>query len=235
MKSGFGLGLALATSFVVLLPIDAAAVSYTFSYCFDNNSSVCSEIAQQMTVDVTDAGGGKVNFEFQNNVGEASSVTALYFDAGGFLGNMVILDEAGGADFTEGSASPSDPPGGEQAIPPFETTASLLADANNPKPQKGLNSIDDGLTLQFDIENGLTFTDIIAALNLGPNEGDGIRIAAHVQGIGRGGQLSDTFICCSPGSGGGNGGSPTPEPATASLFGLAALAAAYRVRRNKHD
>lgn len=229
MRRGFGLVLAVAA--VMALPARAAAESYTFSYCFDNNSSVCSEIASQITVDVTDAGGGKVNFEFQNNVGEPSSITAIYFDAGGFLSNVSIVSEQGGADFTEGSASPENPPGGENAIPPFETTASLLADANHPKPQKGLNSADDGLTLQFDIENGLTFADIIAALELGPNEGDGIRIAAHVQGIGPGGRLSDTFICCNPGSGGGNGGSPTPEPAMLSLFGLAAVGAARRLRR----
>ena len=231
MRSAFRLGLAMAAGMAILLPAEAAAESYTFSYCFDNNSSVCSEIANQITVDVTDAGNGQVNFEFQNNVGEPSVVTALYFDAGGFLENMTILAQTGGADFTAGSASPGSPPGGENAIPPFETTASLLTDAKNPKPNKGLNSADDTLTLQFDIANGLTFADIIDALELGPNEGDGIRIAAHVQGIGPRGGLSDTFICCDPGSGGGNGGSPSPEPATLSLFGLVALAAASRLRR----
>jgi hypothetical protein len=138
-------------------PARAAAETYTFSYCFDNNSGLCTTLADQMKIEVTDAGGGKVNFEFTNEVGLKSNMAELYFDADGFLSNMSILSQDGGAKFVAGTAQPPDPPGGTNAMPPFVTTASLISQAKNPAAQNGLNSTDDELVLQFDIASGLTF------------------------------------------------------------------------------
>lgn len=222
-------GLALVGA-IALFSGRAEAASYTFSYCFDNNSGMCGTIAAQMTVDVTNAGtinGAQyADFKFINAVTatSASSVTDIYFDAGGFLKNLSVHNQTTdtGVNFKAGAAKPWDPPGGNNANPVFEVSS--RAGARDPQPDNALNSADDYLTLRLQLASGKTFDDIINALDLGPDSGAGIRIAAHVQAIGSNEQ-SDTFICC------GGGGTPTPEPGSLALFGLAALGAAYRVRR----
>ena len=225
MKSAVRFGLALITAIVVLLPARAEAETYTFSTCFDNNSGVCSELASQLLVEVTQSADGYVEFTFTNEIGIKSSITDIYFDADGYLSNMVISGYSDGVSFTAGSGSPSLPPGGSDATPPFVVTSSLLADSDSPKVAKnGINSADEYLTLQFQITDNQSFAQIIAAIEEGINEGDGIRIAAHVQAIGSNGE-SDTFICCT------GGGTPSPEPASMALFGLLAVGAAYRLRR----
>jgi hypothetical protein len=225
MISRLGFGLALVVAVGVLMPARAEAVSYTFTNCFDNNSGLCSELAPQLQVEVTDAEGPWVEFTFTNVVGISSSITDIYFDADGFLKQMTIYDESEGVDFEPGT-NPSEPPGGNQAIPPFEVTHSLLAGATAPPSQNGINSASEYLTVRFK-RDGVSFDQIIAALEAGPNTASGIRIAAHVQGIGPGGS-SDTFICC---TGGDN--VSVPEPAMVALFGLGLFAVAVRAGRRK--
>jgi hypothetical protein len=222
MTSVLRLACALTFGVLILLPARAEAVSYTFTTCFDNNSGLCSELAPQLQVEVTDAGGPWVEFTFTNAVGISSSITDIYFDADGFLKNMTIYDESDGVDFEPGT-SPPQPPGGNQAIPPFEVTHSLLAGATAPPAQNGIDSATEFLSVRFK-RDGVSFDQIIAALEAGPNTADGIRIAAHVQGIGN---ASDTFICC------GGENFSAPEPALMALFGIGLFAVAARARRRK--
>lgn len=226
MYSALKLIPALIVAAVLVLPARAEAISYTFTGCFDNNSGLCSELAPQLQIEVTDVGGQWVEFTFTNDVGIASSITAIYFDADGFLKNMSISEESSGVDFVAGGANPDNPPGGGSAIPPFEVTHSLLAGATPPPAANGINSASEYLTVRFK-RDGVSFDQIIAALEAGPNTADGIRIAAHVQGIGPNG-ASDTFICC-----GGENVTPAPEPAIMALFGIGLLALAARARRRK--
>ena len=220
----FRCALALVFAVGALLPARAEAISYTFTNCFDNNSGLCSELAPQLQVEVTDAGGPWVDFTFTNAVGISSSITDIYFDADGFLKEIKIQSESTGVDFAVGT-NPPQPPGGNQAIPPFEVTHSLLAGATAPPSQNGINSATEFLTVRFK-RDGVSFDQIIAALEAGPNTANGIRIAAHVQGIGN---ASDTFICC------GGENFSAPEPALVALFGIGLLAVAARARRRKSE
>jgi hypothetical protein len=224
VRCGFALALVFAGG--ALLPAPAEAISYSFTSCFDNNSGLCSELAPQLQVEVTTAAGNSVDFTFTNEIGIASSITDIYFDADGFLKNMTVVGQSAGVDFAPG-ANPGDPPGGSQASPAFEVTHTLLASANPPSADNGINSTSESLTVRFKIQGGQSFDDIIAALNAGPDTADGIRIAAHVQGIGPNGD-SDTFICC---TGGDN--VSVPEPALMALFGIGLFAVAARARRRK--
>ncbi len=227
MKSAVNFSLSLVVALVALLPARANAETYTFSYCLENNSGLCETVASQIQVEVTEsAEAGWVNFTFTNDIGIASSVTDLYFDASGFLAKMKIVGESAGVNFTAGSASPPSVPGAGSATPPFEVSSSLMADSDAPAQPNGINALGESLTISFKMETGIDFSEVIAALDLGPDTDEGIRIAAHVQGVGSG--QSDTMICC---TGGGDSGFPSPEPASLSLFGIAALAAAYRLRR----
>ena len=220
----FRLALVLAFALGALLPGRAEAVSYTFTNCFDNNSGLCSELAPQLKVEVTSV-GNFVDFTFTNAIGIASSITDIYFDADGFLTDIKIQSESTGVDFALGTEPPQ-PPGANQAMPPFEVTHSLIAGATAPPSQNGINSASEFLTVRFK-RDGVSFDQIIAALEAGPNTASGIRIAAHVQGIGPNG-ASDTFICC-----GGGENVSAPEPAIMALFGIGLFAVAARARRRK--
>jgi hypothetical protein len=59
--------------------VNAHAVLYGFQRITANN---IANPASRFTVEVTDAGGGEVNFKFVNAVGISSSITEIYFDDG---------------------------------------------------------------------------------------------------------------------------------------------------------
>jgi len=235
MTSVFRLGVAVAAAgFLALIPAAAEAAPYTFSSCISsNNSGLCASLPSQLKVDVTAAGSGYVDFKFTNDIaggGIASSITALYFDATGFLTSISVLGESAGVDFKTTRVSPPDVPSANGADPDFVVTEPLKADTVSPTSPNGINAAGEYLTLRMAIAVGKTFDDVKAALDLGPTTDAGIRIAAHVQAIGTGGQ-SDSVICCSA-----VGGPPPPsipEPATLALFGLTALGTAYRVRQRR--
>lgn len=220
--------LAFATFMVFLLPARAGAETYTFSYCLENNSGLCEDIASQLKVEVTQAADDNwVNFTFTNEVGITSSITDLYFDATGFLTKMRIVDESPGVDFELG-ANPSEVPGAGQAEPDFMVSTSLSADSEPPRKENGINADGESLTITFKMAQGVTFQEVIDALNLGPDTDEGIRIAAHIQGVGPNGD-SDSLICCTP----GENVFPSPEPAALALFGMGLFAVGLRVRRKK--
>ena len=219
---------AFSAAALVLLPVRAEAIQFSFSNCYTSNgdTGVCAQVASQLKVEVMDAGGGFVDFTFTNEVGVASSLTDIYFDADGFLKNMTILDESSGVSFEIG-ANPANPPG---APANFSVTSGMTTDSNSPRSQNGIDDASEYLTLRFETKGSNDFDDIIAALQLGPTATSGIRIAAHVQAIGLNGQ-SEGMICCTGGGGGGGGGVTTPEPASLALFGIVALGMAHRLRR----
>ena len=197
---------------LVALPAAARAETYTFDACMSSNYSGCSQLLTQMKVEVTDAGGGFVDFKFTNDATIASSITALYFDAAGYLTTLSIQTEVG-VDFKTTNVTPPDAPSGDTYTPQFSVTANLSTDTTSPASQNGINSSGDYLVLRMGIDPSKSFADIINALNLG-SETDALRIAAHVQGLPQG--QSDTLICCT------GTGISSPEPASLSLFGLMA-------------
>jgi hypothetical protein len=221
--------LAFATLMVFLLPARAGAETYTFSYCLENNSGLCEDIASQLKVEVTLAAVDEpwVNFTFTNEVGITSSITDLYFDATGFFDKMKILTESAGVNFELG-ANPSEVPGAGEAEPDFVVSTSLSADSEPPRTENGINADGESLTISFKMAQGVTFDEVIDALNLGPGSDEGIRIAAHLQGVGPNGE-SDSLICCTP----GENVIPSPEPAVLALFGMGLFAVGLRIRRKK--
>lgn len=216
----------LSAALMMLAPTRAEAVSYTFSSCMTANWGGCSDLPDQMKVEVTDPGGGYVDFTFTNEIGIRSSITALYFDvASGLVTSLAIQYESSGVDFKTTNVSPPNIPGGNNITPTFSVSSDLAADTQN--VQNGIDALGESLTLRFTLATGTDFADIIAALNEGTDT-DAFRIAAHIQALPGG--KSDSLICC---SGDGGGGTPSPEPASMALMGLLAMGAAYRVRRQR--
>lgn len=200
---------------------NAEAVTLGFSEITANSPI---DLSGQLSVDVTDEGSGQVRFTFNNALGGlASSIAEIYFDDGTLLGIAQVVNPTG-VSFSQG-ASPPDLPGGNALTPDFQTTAGFLADAGNQAPTDGVNP-GEWVAIIFDLINGQTFADTIAALALGGADG-GLRIGLHVIALSDGG--SESYV---------NGPiNPVPLPAGLVLFlsGLAGVGFLGRFKAKRSE
>lgn len=177
---------ALLLTFVIFFSTVVCAQAVPFG--FDNisaNNVVDAAIGEaQLFVNVTDPGGGQVLFTFGNTGPGASSITDVYFADGSLLGIASIIDGAG-VDFSP-LASPPGLPAGNNASPPFATTAGFSADSEPPTQPNGVNP-GESLGVLFNLQAGRTFADVLSEL-----EDSSLRIGIHVQGFASGG--SESFV-----------------------------------------
>ena len=145
------------------------------------------DVANQLSMDVTDEGGGVVGFWFSNACTVVGpSITHVYFDDGVLFG-IPSIDSSDGVQFSQG-ANPGDLPGGNELDPPFETSHGFLADADAPTYHNGVNASDEWLGVFFTLDGG-TYATVIDQLDNGM-----LRVGLHVQGIGPDGEYSDSFV-----------------------------------------
>lgn len=220
----------LITVASLLAATSVQATTYTYGFDWISNGANATASAintgeAQFFVDISQysinggtGGTEQVLFNFRNTGSSNSIIREIYFDDGTLLGISTLLEPTG-VNFTAGSANPGNLPGGNNIN--FVTSAGFLADANNPAGTNG-NGIDQGesLGVVFDLINGRTFADTIAALNATDfatgnttlANGDALRIGIHGAGFPDGSSAS--FV-----NGGGN--PPVPEPSTYAMFGTA--------------
>lgn len=200
--------------------VSLASIQYGFTNITNNGNQ---DLSSQLTVDVYDKaeaestfsislGTANILFVFANDVGITSSVAQIYFDdeagTNAVLSQLGIWDAdnntnlGGNVDYSPGGAPPV-LPGGNTVVPPF--VVSVMASADNPAPQNGINGSNDLLGLSFVLANGHSYADAIAALNNGD-----LRVGMHVISIGtRGG--SDSYV---------NTGGAVPEPTALVVWSL---------------
>jgi hypothetical protein len=201
---------AVVLSLVALgIATQSRAVTIGFECLTGNNLGDCAIGEAQLTVAVTDLGGGIVQFHFKNAGPLASIISEVYFDDGSLLTLSAVIDGPG-VDF-EPDASPPNLPGGEEAIPPFEVTEGFLAESVPSVSKNGVGP-SEWLKVQFTLQGGQTFADVIDELETGE-----LRIGIHVIGFGSGG--SESFI-----------NPPVPEPGTAALLAIGLVALGMRRR-----
>jgi hypothetical protein len=190
----------LGAALLIMPAISQAAKIYGFE-AITANSVVDPGIGEaQLSVEVADEGSGLVSFKFMNAGPAASSITDVYFDDGTLLGIASIVNGPSGVDFAQ-PATPPDLPSGNTIG--FVTTAGFSADSAAPVEPNGVNP-GEWVKIIFNLINGKTYSDTIAALD---NHKD-LRIGIHVQGFADG--ESEAFV---------NDGTPVPEPGTMMLLG----------------
>ena len=177
----------------------ARGLTLGFGCVTDNLASDCAVGEAQLTVDVSDPGGGQVLFTFHNSGPGAASITDVYFDDGSLLAIASIVDAPPQVVFSP-FASPGNLPGGSDASPPFVSTFS--ADSDPPVSGSGVNP-GESLGILFDLQGGQAFADVLDDLADGT-----LRIGIHVQSFATGG--SESFV-------------NVPEPNVLGLGGLGLL------------
>lgn len=214
MRAGSGFCAVVAGAAALLLGASgASALTLGFDCLTGNLAGDCTIGESQLSVEVSDLGGGSVLFHFRNAGPAASAISEVYFDDGSLLA-LSTLTDGPGVDF-ERDANPPDLPGGDLADPDFQVTEGFLAEASEPPPKNGVGP-DQWLKIEFALQSGRTFDDVIADLESGA-----LRIGIHVIGFDSGG--SESFI-----------NAQVPEPGPALLLGGAAAALSARQLRRGH-
>ena len=181
----------------------ASAATFGFYGITDNSAVDTATGESQLFVDVTDAGGGLVQFRFSNAGPAASSIADIYFDDNKLFSSLSSISESAGVDFSAG-ASPPDLPGGNSLTPKFAVTTGLLADSESPVQPNGVNP-GEWVAVYLALAAGQTFADVLSDL-----ADLSLRIGIHVQGFLSGG--SESFV---------NNPSPVPIPPAVVLLGTA--------------
>lgn len=213
LRVSFLLGAALALALGHAAP--SAALSLGFDCITHNRAGDCAIGEAQLSVDVSDAGNGKVAFAFHNIGLEASSITDVYWDDDELFSQLFITDSPG-VEFSQG-ANPGNVPGSNGATPRFRATNGLTSDSDSPTMHNGVNP-GEVLLIRLKLRSGHTFADAIQDLESGS-----LRIAIHVQGYTSCGSESFVNAPVQP--------DPIPEPGTLSLVGAGMLAMTIARRR----
>jgi len=186
----------------------AQANPISFACITGNLPGDCAIGESQLSVEVSDQGGGVVRFHFRNVGGDASVISEVYFDDGSLLALSTVIDGPG-VDF-EPDANPPDLPGGDLIVPPFQVTQGFLAES---VPAPSMNGVGPGewVMIEFTLQGGQTFADVLAELGTGE-----LRVGIHVIAFDSGG--GESFV-------------NVPEPAAVALLVVALGSVAFARRR----
>ncbi|MCA0274361.1 MAG: VPLPA-CTERM sorting domain-containing protein [Proteobacteria bacterium] len=186
----------------------AEAATYSFVNITNNNATDAAAGQSQLTMDVLAVGTTGVSFTFLNVGAAAMSIADVYWDdQAGTLGAMGSITSSSGVSFSQGAAPPNLP--GGQSVG-FSATGS--ADSNPPVQPNGVNP-GEWLTIVWSLISGATYSDVLAALNLGGDQAGSLRVGIHVQGFAGGG--SEAFV----------NGTPPPAPVPVPAAGLLLIGA----------
>ena len=181
--------LSLVLVSVFILSTEAQADLFGFQNITANNVADAAAGEAQLSVDVTDKGGGQVLFTFHNDGPASSSITDIYFRDGDLTFNSFIQDTL--VVYFEQGASPPELPGAGN-----DWTSFFKADSEPPPFAEGVNNgtpTGESLGILFDIDSGYSYGEVITDMHIG-----NLLVGIHVQGFEFGG--SESFITPIPAS-----------------------------------
>lgn len=205
---------------ILIAPVAwADSVSYSFSNRTNNYLDLSSQF--KMTASDDGVGAGQVGLLFENFLGGSSaSIANIYFEDGTVFSSFHSMTHGGGVEFGHDAGAPHDPPG----INDFDSTQSFSVNADNPKPENGINP-GEWLRVVFNLQTGIDFNEIISALANGLLKTNGdpgynsqvpsLRVAFHVIDLPLG--ESDSYMSEGPQN------IPLPAPLGLGLAGLAGV------------
>lgn len=177
----------------------AHAVSFNLLCTTPESPGDCAIIETQLSLEVTDPGGGQVQFVLANAGPDASSVARIYFDDdNGRLGTLASAVGCGTSFSTRGPG-PGDLPGG------VNFSADITLNAAAAPSKNGVNP-GESLTILFDIASG-TFADIIDDMTDGDETSASLRVGTHVISLASGGSEGTQSVVI-------------PEPGTLALLAV---------------
>ncbi len=220
MKKHLTLAMCLIAGLTGLGQAEASTTTLNF-YCISTGVAAdCSTGQSQLSVDVSNTTKG-VSFTFKNNVGVASSITDVYFDAGASslsgvpLPTITDSDGSGNAVSFALNATPTNLPGANTVTPPFNASTSTAFTADSANTAKGVNTATEWLTMDYALQSGQTYANVITELSNG-----NLRLGLHVRAF-AGDGLSASFVNIKP----------VPVPAAAWLLGSGLIGLAGIGRR----
>lgn len=231
--------LALATCLMAgLVGIGQAEASTLSFFCISSKVATdCAYGAAQLSVIVSNPTSNYASFMFKNNVGQKSSITEVYFDAGSssLSGSerptLADSDSAGKNVAFSLDADPGNLSGGSSIRPKFATSDEDVFSADSDagsggQMTHGINKSSEWLTMDYKLKSGRTYADVIAELGNGK-----LRIGIHVTGFEDG--KSASFINNPLQEVPPQEVSAVPAPAAAWLLGSGLLSLAGLARRRQ--
>jgi len=223
-------GIATVAVFALALHAPSAhadsLLSLTSFVVLENNSGVGDSLANQFRVEVSDIGGGQVQFEFFNTGSIESFVTDIYFEDSALLNfsdpnnNLIGSNTISNVGWSWDAAPPNLPGGSSVGF--FTASTGGSADSDPPVSRNGIdNTINEDIYFQIDLGSGWGFNDVTSSLLSGD-----LRLGIRVQGIGTE-DFSDSYITTAV--------VPLPSGAGMALAGAAVLALWGRHKRQQRD
>ena len=161
------------------------AITLSFQNVTANSTADADTGEAQLTVEVrgsaddADLTASQVRFVFKNAGPNASSITDIYFDDGTLLGIAEIEQDGVDVEFSQG-ASPGNLPGGNSVG--FTATASISIDSDPPAQPNGVNP-GETVGIVFNLINGYTYDDVVAALARSPTIEGSLGIGITCKGL----------------------------------------------------
>jgi hypothetical protein len=207
------IGLTLSATLAIAAPARAVgSVGLGFECVTQNRAGDCAIGESQLSLSLADAGSGVVRFEVANAGPERSVVSEIYFDDGALLGSLTVLS-APGVDFEIGARPPNLP--GWRSLDPVFRASVGLSSQSRPSPVANGIGVGEFLAIEFTLQGGQGFQDLIDQLASGE-----LRVGLHV--IAFDSQGSESFVNV-----------PVPEPASGALLAGGLVALAWRARSRR--